>query len=524
MGEWFASLGTRLKEAWSGPARGRLIGGSLLGLLTIGLFGWIFWWAAQPDWAPLYSGLDEVEAARVVGILEQQQVPFRLTAGGSSIEVPRPELYRLRVKLAAEGGPKPTIPGYELLDEPRMGMSDRELEMNQKRALEGELARTLSGLEWVHGATVHLTQPKPSLFEDEDLPATASVTLVTDPSRSIPKREVDGVVALVAASVEGLHPSRVTVVDSRGKLLTEPIEEDELFGRSNRQIELTRKMDAYFSRNAQEMMDRVLGEGRSVVRVNTSLDFSYLERTSRMFDPEQKIVRSQERDEESSTATDTTASQQERSIVNYEVNEILEHSRGQQGAIKRLSISLVVDGTYAEIENEEGDRVTNYLPRSTAEMSQFEELVKTAVGFDSQRGDQIQAHNIAFDTSEREDTGRDMRNQRLQEIAIDFLRKALFVGGIIAFLFLLRNTLGMVNIRISQAFEDKRALMLAAAKGESIEEIEEELPLAMELEAARTPEQRQLLKVHRKVSEYCRDNPQEAAKILRAWLNEGRHG
>lgn len=520
MPEWLSPIIGQLRGAWEGPGRTRLMLGAAGSFLLLLCMGWVVWWASQPDWAPLYSGLSEVEAARVLTVLEEQDVPHRLTAGGSTLEVPRPELYRLRVKLAAEGGPTPTMPGYEILDQQRLGMSDREMEMMHKRALEGELAKTLTALEWVHGATVHLVQPKPSLFAEEELPVTASVTLITDANRPVPKREVNGVVALVAASVEGLHPSYVTVVDASGRLLTEMPDQEEVFGRSNRQIDLARKVDAYFSGTAQDMLDRVLGQGRSVVRVSTNLDFSYLERTSRMFDPEQKIVRSQERDEESSTGADTTATQQERQVVNYEVNEVLEHSRGQQGVIRRLSVSLVVDGTYAELENEAGDLELNYVPRSPAEMAQFEEIVKSAVGFDDTRGDLIQAHNIAFDTSNRDDSSKDLRSQRIQDLVLDSLRKLLFIGGIVVFLFLLRSTLTAVNMRIGEAFEDKRALMLATAKGESHEELEEEIPLAIEMEAARTPEQRHLLKVHRKVAEYCKEHPEEAAKILHVWLNE----
>jgi flagellar M-ring protein FliF len=506
----------QLAALWKGPGRMRLVFGGLGIVAGLLLLSGVFWWASQPDWAPLYSGLDEIEAARVVDQLEQQGVSYRLVAGGRTVEVPRTDLYRLRVKLAAEGGPKRTVPGYEILDEQRLGLSDRELDMMQKRALEGELARTLSALDWVESATVHVVRPKPSLFSDEQLPTTASVTLVTDPRRTVPKAEVASVVALVAGAVEGLHPSRVTVVSSGGRLLSEPMEDDALFGRSSRQIELARKVDGYLSSSAQNVLDQVLGSGRSVVRVSAELDFSYLERTSRVFDPEKRIVRSQELNEESRTGADTSATQGERQITNFEVNEILEHSRGEQGAIRRLSVSLVVDGTYAPADGE--DQGLSYLPRSPEEMAKLTEVVKSAVGFDEQRGDQVFAHNLPFDTSMREEDLGGMRRQKIQDMVLDGLRKALFVGGIVAFLLLLRSTLSRINLRIGQAFDDKRALLLAAAKGEP-EDIEEEMPLMLEVEAARSPEQRQLLKVHRKVSDYCMEHPEDAARLVRAWVN-----
>jgi flagellar M-ring protein FliF len=521
MPEWLAPYLERLKVQWNGPGRGRLVALAVVGLLVVAALGATFWWASQPDWAPLYSGLSEVEAAKVVATLEEQKVPFRLSAGGGTVEVPRADLYRLRVKLAADGGPRPVIPGYELMDQKRLGMSDREMDLMQKRALEGELAKTLDALEWVHGATVHIVQPKPSLFSDEQRPVTASVTVVTDGSYAVPKSEVAGVVALVSSAVEGLHPSRVTVVDAKGKLLTEPVEDDEGLGRSNKQIEMTRKVNAYYTQLAQEMLDKVLGQGRSVVRVAAELDFGYLERTSRIFDPEKKIVRSQELNEESSTAEDTTATQEESQITNFEVDEVLEHMRGQQGALKRLSISLVVDGTYAKAEGAK-DAPMSYVPRTPEEMTKLEQLVRSAVGFSTERGDQIQAANLAFDSADQDEDLGLLRNQKLKDLALDILRKVLFVGGIVAFIFLLRSTLALVNTRISQAFDDKRALMLASVRSPMVQEevYEEEVPLVLELEASRTPEQRQIAKVHKKVVDYCKEHPEEAARLVRAWLYE----
>jgi len=522
MPEWLNAFFGNIKRTWNSPARGRLLALGVGALAVLAVMATTFWWASQPDWTPLYSGLSEVEAAGVVAKLEEQKVPFRLSGGGGTVEVPRPDLYRLRVKLAAEGGPKPLIPGYELMDQQKLGMSDREMDLLQKRALEGELAKTLDALGWVKGATVHIVQPKPSLFSDEQLPVTASVTVVTDPSYAVPKSEVLGVVALVSSAVEGLHPSRVTVVDSQGKLLTEPVEDDEGLGRSSKQIELTRRMNSYYSNLAQDVLDRVLGTGRSVVRVTADLDFGYLERTSRIFDPEKRIVRSQELNEESSTGEDTTATQEEKQITNYEVDEVLEHVRGQQGALKRMSISVVVDGTYAAGKNADGDEVMNYVPRPAEEMAKLEQIVRTAVGFDEQRGDQIQAHNLAFDSSSQDRDLGALRREKIKDLSLDILRKALFIGGIIVFLLLLRSTLSLINTRISQAFDDKRALLLAGARGEAYveEEAEEEVPLMLELEAARSPEQRQIAKIHKKVVDYCKDHPEDAARLVRAWYYE----
>ncbi len=518
MPKFLQSLLDYVRESWNGPGRVRLVltGAALVGgLVLIVLLGV---WASQPDWAPLYSNLAEAEAGKVVESLEAQKVPYKLTAGGGTVMVPRSELYRLRIKLAADGGPHKPIAGYELLDQQRLGISDRELEMMQKRALEGELARTLAALDWIEAATVHIVQPRPSLFSDEDVPVTASVTLVTVGAQA-PAAEVQSVVALVAASVENLDPTRVTVVDSRGRLLNEASDQSEFFTVTNKQLELNRRVDAYLTRAGQQVMDQVLGAGRSVVRVAAELDFTYLERTSRLFDPEKRSVRSQESNEESSTAQDTSATNQERRITNYEVNEILEHSRGQQGALRRITVSLVVDGTYVEVE-QDGDQVMTYMPRSDDEMARLGNVLKAAVGFSASRGDEISAMNIAFDNSEREDQMSGLRRMQYQNIGVDILRKIIFVVGIVVFLITLRNVVVRVNRSISVAFDDKRALILASARGRSGDEPEDDMPLSAEAENQRSPEQRQLIRTHRKVMEFCKESPEEAARLVRTWLLE----
>lgn len=515
MPEWMSQVFGPLLDKARRLSRRQMVlygSGALLSLL---LLGGLMHWATRPDWAVLYSGLEEAETAKVLEELESQGIPNRLVKGGTGIEVHRADLYRVRVKLAAKGGPVSKTPGYDLLDKQRLGVSDREMAMMEKRALEGELARTITELEWVTRATVHVVTPKPTLFSDEEVPVTASVTVITDPNRSIPKSEVDGVVALVAASVEGLHPSRVTVVDGAGKLLTEASTESEgAFGQTNKQMELTRRQDAYLSKVAQELMDQVLGKGHSVVRVSSELDFTVLEKTSRIFDPEKKIVRSQERQEESTSAPDTSQTAEEASVTNYEVDEVLEVLKGEYGAIRRLSISLVVDGTY--VPGEDGS--TTFVPRTPEEMEKLQQIVQTAVGFNGERGDQIAAQNIAFDTTTEEVENTLLRQLKTQDVWLDILRKVLFLAGIVVFLSVLRSTLARINHTISQAFDEKRSLIMTEEGLEEPETPVEETSLLTDAEVNRSPEARKRLKLHAKVVGYCKNHPEEAAKLVKAWL------
>jgi flagellar M-ring protein FliF len=220
-------------------------------LLTVCAAVALTMWARRPDFVMLYSGLDSAEGAAIVERLEADKVPYRLTRGGTAIEVPHARLYQLRMEMASRGVVKPAHLGFEIFDRHDIGMTDFVQKTNYRRALEGELARTIESLEDVEGARVHIVVPEPSLFADDERRPSASILLTLARGSSIGREEVAGITRLVAGSVEGLKPDDVTVVSSEGTVLSLAGEAEGPMGLTSRQLAARQAVENYLTHKAQ---------------------------------------------------------------------------------------------------------------------------------------------------------------------------------------------------------------------------------------------------------------------------------
>jgi len=382
-----------------------VVAGTLVG--TIYLVGWL----SSVSYATLYSNLDESEAGEITTFLTEQKISYQLANGGRTIEVPSDDVHKTRIALATEGLPNSGTVGYSIFDQNNLGMTDFLQNLNFRRALEGELTRTIMQLNEVDAARVHIVMPKDKLFKEDQKEATASVVLKLRGRESLTKPKLAGVSHLVASSVEGLSPGNVTIVDYNGNLLSGGRDEDLVAGLSASQMEVSRQVEKHLESKAQSMLDEVLGPGTSVVRVTALLDFQQIERTSEMYDPNAPSVRSEERVKTSRSASDkaeeSSESQQEDSEetvrTNYELNKTVEHAVNAVGNIDRISVAVMLDGTYEEVVAEDGTTQSVYQPRSPEELDRLESIVKNAVGFDGERSDQIEMVNIPFDRRDLEE-------------------------------------------------------------------------------------------------------------------------
>ena len=373
--------------------------GTIVG--TIFLVGWI----NNVTYATLYSDLSASEAGEVTTYLNDHKIPYQLADGGRAIEVPSADVYKSRISLAAEGLPRSGNIGYSIFDENNLGMTDFLQKLNFRRALEGEITRTIMEMEEVQSARVHIVMPKERLFKDDQKKTTASVLLKLRGGRSLNRTQINGITHLVASSVEGLSPDNISVVDYNGNLLTSGQQNDPLAGLSSSQLDVRKQVEDYLQTKAQSMLDDVLGVGKSVIRVTADLDFQQIEKTAESFDPNTPSIRSEERVKNTASAADksdeTAESSEENNaetvITNYELNKTVEHIVNAVGNIDRLSIAVMADGIYAPVEGENGTTEYVYQPRPQEELDRLAAIVKHAVGFDSQRNDQIEMVNIAFD-------------------------------------------------------------------------------------------------------------------------------
>ena len=392
------------------PAR-RVTFAAMTAAILIGT-GALAWWVQQPQYRVLYSGLGASDAGAVIEYLKAEKIPYRVSDTGGNIEVAAGRLYETRMALAGRGIPQGGGVGFEIFDKQTLGMTDFVQRLNYQRALQGELARSIAELDTVESARVHLAMPERSLFVSEERRPSASVVLKLRPGRQLAPEQIAGVVHLVAASVEGLRPNDVTVVDVNGQVLTHDQAEQDARSPGKGLMTFQREMEQGYTESIESMLTRVLGPGHALARVTVALDMAQVEKTEESFDPDRVAVRNEKRSKESSAqgaasggatngdlTNDTTTAAapsgptqaREDTALNYEISKVTSRRIEQMGAVKKLSVAVLVDGTWTG----EGEGRT-FVPRPQEEIDRYRELIKRAVGFNEERGDQIEVASAPF--------------------------------------------------------------------------------------------------------------------------------
>lgn len=375
------------------------------------------WWVQRPVFRPLFTNLSENDAAAIVAALREEKVQYVLEDGGRAVLVPAEKLYELRLSLASRGLPEGGGVGFEIFDRQSLGQTDFLQHLNFQRALQGELSRTIAELGGVETARVHLALPERSLFVAHDRQPSASVVVKLAQGRSLSRAQIDGIVHLVAASVEGLDPEAVTVVDEGGRILTPERSSTVDTGLSAQALEYQHAIERTAEERIQSMLGTVVGRDKVTARVAAKLDFARAERTEERYDPDGAVVKQNHATREETTGArsaggaagtqsnltndpaafagggDVPKSTRRDEQQTYEVSKVVSRTVAPVGAVQQLSVAVLVDGTYTE---ENGQRT--FVPRPQEELDRLTALVKNAVGFDEARGDQISVSSAPFQT------------------------------------------------------------------------------------------------------------------------------
>ncbi len=369
-----------------GPRRARLV--ALGVVMVVGILG-LSQWAAAPTWVPLYTGLPLETTGSITEGLTEAGIRYRLELGGSEVRVASTDLARARVVLASSGLPAGGRPGLELFDQPSWGMTDFTQRVNYRRALEGELERTISEMRGVASAKVHLAIPESSSIRRLDQSAEASVVLQLGAGQSPPADVVQGISHLVASSVNGLRSENVTVVDGTGRLLSPPDEPGSAAALNSRQLAIQREIESYLESKAEEIVTNVVGPGNARIQVSASMNFDRLERTVEAVDPDRQALTTEQRSEIIPGAEGGAGSTNQ--SATYANSRSVEVFQGATGTVQRLTVAVVVN----DREIVDGE-TTRFEARSEAELARIEALVRGAVGVDDSRGDAISVANVAF--------------------------------------------------------------------------------------------------------------------------------
>ena len=378
--------------------------------------------------------------------------------------------------------------------------------------MKGELSRTILNLNEVEGVRVHIVTPEKSLFKEDEKSTTASVVLKLKSGKPLRKEAAQGIAHLVASSVEGLDASDVTILDTRGTVLTETNKSDGLAGMTTTQYELQQKVENYLAQKAQRLLDGALGVGNAMVQVNAELDFRRVEKNLEQYDPENSTVRSEQVTEERSVLRDSLPpSTRTNSVMNYEINKSIEHIVENVGNVKRLSVATMVNDKMVT-KQVNGAPVTESKPRDAQEMDQLTQIVKRTVGFDSTRNDDISVVNIPFNDIAKEDllTQKD-NEQQWDGIAV----KVFLVLAMVAAVVIIRSLLNRMKFKVGDSdvmfgtyVAGELPGSMHSARNIRLPAADSEIPIEVVMKAQR----------RNQISEFAKNKPDEASRLLKVWL------
>ncbi|HLK11883.1 MAG TPA: flagellar basal-body MS-ring/collar protein FliF [Candidatus Binatia bacterium] len=415
-------MNARLKQLWSGvaafflsqpPARRWTILG--VGIASMAIVLGLAWWVQRPLYRPLFTNLSPHDAAAIVDALRAEKVAFEIEDGGRAVLVPAERLYELRLELASRGLPEGGGVGFEIFDRQTLGQTDFLERLNYQRALQGELGRTIGQLGGVESARVHLALPERSLFVAADRKPSASVVVKLVQGRTLARAQIDGIVHLVAASVEGMDADAVTVVDESGRILTPDRHGPDGASASGDALEYQQALERGVEDRIESMLGAVVGRDKVIARVAATLDFARVERTEETYDPDRTALQQSHTSREQSVglrptagvagasanltndanaapaAGDAPKSDRRDETQTYEVSKVVSHTVAPVGAVKQLSVAVLVDGTY---EVKDGKRT--FVPRPAEEIDRLKALVKNAAGLIDARGDKVEVTSVPF--------------------------------------------------------------------------------------------------------------------------------
>ena len=548
------TIGQALKNI--GPGRIAIVGGVFLGLI---IFFIIFVTRfTSPSMEVLYSDLDTADSTRITAQLQTMGAKYQLKQGGKEILISAKDVTRVRLELA-EQGMGGSVLGYELFDRSEaIGTTNFMQNVNYIRALEGELSRTIESLNSVKGARIHLVMPKRELFSRKKQEPSASVFLRMRGATRLSSEQISAVQHLVAAAVPSLTPKHISVIDNKGKLLAGGFEDNDGMGAVSSKIdEKNRILENRLAKTLEELIEKSVGFGHVRAEVHAEMDFDRISTNEERYDPEGQVVRSTQSIEETSSTKDSdgspsvtvgtnlpdadqdsgdsqsssAAENRTEETVNFEISKkVINHIR-EAGTIKKLSVAVLVD--YKHELNEEG--VKTAIKRSPENMELLANLVKGAIGYDADRGDQIEVIQMVFKDS------IDVEEQLDQFFGLDkndLLRIVeIIVLGIVALLVILL----VIRPLISRAFEANTAAATAAqAESERLladqaaealalagpgglpapsdMDVEEEFDELIDIDRV---EGRIKASSMRKVGEIVEKHPEAALSIIRGWMYQG---
>lgn len=505
-------------------------------LATIGVM------STKKDYVVLLKDVGPEQSASVIGVLENKKIPYQLVDSGKTLLVPNNFLPSTQMLIMSEVGSDKLSQGLELFDKQNFGSTNYEQRIKYQRALQGELMRSINTIDSISRSKVILAIPEKKVFMDESGEPTASVIVELRPGKVLNEDQVRGITYLVANSVEKMKSENVSVMDSRGKVLSK--KDDSSMADSAELMDARRKIENYFQERIESIVSKVVGEGKVIARVSADLNNRQVSKVEEIIDPDKTAIRSSQSDQESvegarSNPTGVAGARanlpgaaeggnvtfnqdvkKEHKTVNYEVPKTIVNVVESAGAVNRISIAVLVDGVVGNV-TENGKTVSKWQPRSAQDIARLENIVKNAIGFDDKRGDSVKIESFQFakeDFTEADQISSEVYRQKMIRFILSWVLAAL--GLVLVYLFVIRPFTGWVTDSFQESIEDM--LPKTIEELEELQAVDNRLPgmnsVVPVLESPIDPEKAESEILKDRIINLIQEDSEKAAGAFSLWL------
>jgi flagellar M-ring protein FliF len=553
LNNFFRQIVTNFVDFFSSLDMVRRIGLIAIAAITTTLVAAIIMWAAKTQYQVLYTDLTNEDSSQIAQMLEDAKINYQITDEGKTIRVPEDQKEKWRLEIAKRGVNFSSTIGYEVFDKQSFGTTSFVQKINKQRALEGELIKTIKHLRGVDRARVHLSIPESSPFVSEQKPPSASVVLELAPGVLLTNSEIKGVQQLVSAAVERMRPEHVVIINSRGKKLSENIG-DAMTAETANRMALESKLNQKYEKQIEEILSRVVGEGKVIAKVAAKMDFTQKVETQTQYDGENTAVisevnnqqklqgsrpspqgipgaRSNLPGERPQPGIPETRNDVDKSLVtrNYGVPSKVTRSTKPTADVVNLSVAVMLDGKRVPLldENgvqkvsEEGIPLTKYEPWTSAEIENFRQIVASTLGINAARGDQLTIKNMEFAEEDLAAVEAMLERRENREI-IKNLTKYLMIGIIITLFFFVvvrpfiqwvtENTVETIDDFLPKTIEELEKIQA----GQKLPGLEDALPT---IEEKINPEKIEGNLLKEKIINLIEQNPTKAAQIMHEMIH-----
>jgi flagellar M-ring protein FliF len=541
----------QIQDFFKGLSTSRQMALGVTGVAIIAVVGGMLFWAGKQSYQPVTQGtLSAEDTSNIMRLLREKKIPFQVDPTGKSIEVPPEYLHDLRLELAMQGMPQSSGVGYELFDKQTFGTTSFLNKVNEKRALEGELMRSINTIKGVKRSRVHLAVPEKSAFVEDQKKPTASVVLDLEGSMLLNDKQIFGIVHLVSSAVSGMDPSQVTVMDSSGRPLSK-MGHDSLVSLTSEQADFKAKLEESYQRRVEELLAKVVGQGHVKVAVSADLDFSTVNETQTILDQDGATLRSQQKTNEAmegsrpvasgaaGAASNTPGEQpavvaqtgiknnttKSNEINNFEIPKTLRNTQKPTGSVKKLTVAVVLDQKQTRLPaNADGKVEVKAEAWSKDKLKEFESLVTNSLALDKKRGDSLEIQSMEFAVEDFEEAQKILDATAMRGYIKSLISYGVFGIIIVLFFFFVvrpyikwvtENTTDSVDTFLPQTIEELEKIQKSSTMAQ-LDEIVPDIPDRLD------PEKIEGDMIREKIVTMIDNNPHKASLVLKEWLLQSR--